>query len=228
MPVFIYGKQRLLGLNGTVEINAPLKRGMIQIGKNTESFSMFDHSGFILIGSKNDRIIFEGPCKISVNAKLRVSGGAIRFGADAFLGANVRIISNGGNITIGRRSRIAYNTDIVNSSFHYMYDGPNRRYLNRTRDIIIGEFNWIGNNSTVGGGCVTPDYAIVAQRSVINRDYHECELYTMFAGAPAKPVKTGLKRVFSSKAEEKVDELFKLDRSRPYVEHEEFEDSYTK
>lgn len=51
LPIFIYGRVRLFGLNGEVIFeNTYIKTGMVKIGKNTESFSLFDHSGFISLG----------------------------------------------------------------------------------------------------------------------------------------------------------------------------------
>ena len=48
LPIFIYGKVRLFMLNGQIILATEnIKRGMIKIGRNADSFSLFDLSGFI-------------------------------------------------------------------------------------------------------------------------------------------------------------------------------------
>ena len=38
LPIYIYGKAKFRELNGTININAPIKRGMIKIGKMEKSY----------------------------------------------------------------------------------------------------------------------------------------------------------------------------------------------
>lgn len=60
-PVYIYGRVRFFMLNGRVRFeNTPIKRGMVKIGINGDSFSLFDHTGYIQLSSLDSEIIFEG------------------------------------------------------------------------------------------------------------------------------------------------------------------------
>lgn len=141
LPIFIYGKVRLFMLNGQIILATEnIKRGMIKIGRNADSFSLFDHSGFISLGSKNSRIIFDGPASISLNSKIRVPAGTLHFGEYVYIGASNRIICNGEYIKIGRYTRIAFESTIMNSGFHHVYNENKQDIVKTTRPITIGEF----------------------------------------------------------------------------------------
>lgn len=174
LPIFIYGKVNLFILSGSVLINAPIRRGMIKIGKNTESFSCFDGSGFIQVNS-GTHIEFCGPAQFGINSKVRLVGGNLKIGKNVFLGSGVRVICNGSNISIGDNCRIAFDTTIMNSGFHYIYNTSKHGYGRVARPIVIGANNWIGNKSTIFAGAVTKTGTIVGSGSLLNRDYTKLE-----------------------------------------------------
>lgn len=210
LPVFIYGKVRLFGLNGKVVFeNTAIRRGMVKIGKNADSFSLFDHSGFIQLGSKFSKIVFEGPTSISVNSKVRVVAGELHFGKYAYIGEGVRIVCNGGTIHIGAYSRVAFETIIMNSGFHHVYNSNKGSITRTTRPVRIGNYCWIGNRTTLSAGAAIKDYTIVCAGSIVNRDYTQMEGENqMLGGSPAKLICCGMKRIFSPKLESQVIEWF--------------------
>lgn len=225
LPVFIYGRVRLFGLNGKVVFeNTPVKRGMVKIGVNGDSFSLFDHTGYVQLGSQKSRIIFEGSCRIALNAKIRVIAGELRLGEGVRIGSDTKIICNGGRLSIGKYSGITFACTVMNSSFHYTYDIKKGGYCNRTSPIEIGAYNWIGNQTTILGKCKTKDFTIVGTGSLLNHDFTKCEGdYPLIAGRPAKIVRTGLKRVFSPYAEQRIASLFKQEED--FISHEEILDN---
>ena len=227
-PVYIYGKVRFFMLNGKVRFeNTTIKRGMVKIGVNGDSFSLFDHTGYIQLGSRDSEIIFEGPCRIALNAKIRVTGGSLRFGEYARIGTDTKVICNGGKISIGAFSGITFGCTIMNSSFHYTYDMQRQGYCNRTSTIELGKRNWIGNQTTILGKTKTKDDTIVGTGSLLNKDYSEYpQEYQLLGGRPAKIVRGGIKRVFSPKTEMRVNSLFK-DNNEPFVASSEFFDDPT-
>ena len=210
LPVFIYGKVRLFMLNGSVCFeNTLIKRGMVKIGINADSFSLFDYSGFIQLGSIDSRIVFEGPCRIALNTKIRCIVGELRFGRFVRIGSDTRVICNGGNIYIGEFTGLTFGCTVMNSSFHYTYDVNKSCYRDRTIPIYIGAYNWIGNQTTILGKCHTKDFTTVGTGSLLNRDYTKEEgNYPMLAGRPALVMATGIKRVFSPNIEKEISMLF--------------------
>ena len=225
-PIYIYGGHKFFMLNGNVAITAShIKRGMIKIGVNGDSFSLYDGSGYIQIANKKSVIEFQGPCRIALNTKIRVVSGRIVFGTHARIGSDSRIICNGGRVSIGSFTGVTLGCQIINSGFHYIYDANRKGYLNRTKDITIGPYNWIGNNATVSGGTVTNEKTIVCQRSVLNKDYSGVPIPSMLGGMPAKVVRTGLYRVFAPEVEVRVSKLFANDANvGDFVSHDEYAD----
>lgn len=228
LPIFVYGKVRFFMLNGSVVIESQeLFRGMIKIGFNGDSFSLFDHSGYIQLASNNSYIKFEGRCRIALNTKIRVVDGTLTLGANSRIGSDSRVICNGGDIYIGDNTGVTFGCTIMNSSFHYTYDQNNKGYRNRSSNIYIGSHCWIGNQTTILGNAQLPDFSIVGSGSLVNKDL--CKVnqskYPLIAGRPATIINYGIKRVFSPKTELKVQALFDTDDYRGFVPSEEFVDN---
>lgn len=229
LPVYIYGKVHLFMLNGTIEFrNTDIKRGMIKIGKNADSFSMYDGSGFISLASPNSKIIFEGPARIALNSKIRVTAdGVLTIGKYSRIGTGVTIICNGGEIKIGKYTGITFGCVIINSSFHNIYDSNKLGYIKPTGNIHIGSFCWIGNRSTIYKNCYLPDNTICASTSYINKSFKEFEGDKIFlAGTPAKIIKKGLTRVFSPELENQLYNWFQANPTCNLYLTEEFYDNY--
>lgn len=225
LPVFIYSGHHLFIIAGKVQINGPIHRGMIQIGKNTESFSMCDHSGFIQI-NEGCELTFEGPAKIGVNTKIRLVSSQVTFGKDIFIGTGVRIIANGSSIRIGEGSRIAFESVIMNSSFHFTYNEKKGGYSQMSNPIIIGDYNWIGNRSTISGNAHTKDFTIVCAGSLANKDYTSIEgMNPMLGGQPAKLVTNGIKRVFSPEVHHQISRWFDENPEKNFWQTQELYDN---
>lgn len=227
LPIFIYGRVHLLGLNGNIKFeNTTIKRGMIKIGLNADSFGLSDRSGFIQLSSKKATLVFEGPVSISVNSKIRVCAGELRFGKYVYIGEGVRIICNGESIYIGSYSRIAFETIIMNSGFHHVYNSNKQSITRTTRPITIGDYSWIGNRTSITAGAVLKERSIVCSGSLINRDYTSFEGENqMLGGSPAKIIGCGFKRIFSPKHEEEIIQWFEEHPSENIYPIQNFEDN---
>lgn len=228
LPIFIYGRVRFFILNGKVVFkDTPIKTGMVKIGINADSFALFDHSGFIHLGSKHSVLVFKGPASISVNSKIRVcANGEICLGKYAYIGAGVRIVCNGQNIDIGEYTRIAFETVIMNSGFHHVYNVNKQSITRTTRSIIIGKYSWIGNRSSIAAGAALKDFSIVCSGSLINRDYTISDGENpMLGGVPAKIIGYGFKRIFSPKHEKEIVKWFASHPHNDVFHVEYFEDN---
>lgn len=211
LPVFIYGRVRLFCLNGKVKFeNTSIKMGMIKIGINVDSFASFDHSSFIQLASPDAKIVFRGPCRISLNSKIRVTIGELKLGKYVTFGSGARVICNGEYIWIGDYTRTAFDVTIINSGFHSIYNGEKGGFKRTTFPIEIGAKSWIANKVSIAPGAKVKDYTIMCAGSLINKDYTllegECP---MLAGCPAKVISFGLKRVFSPQYEEDINAWFR-------------------
>ena len=215
LPVFIYGPTKFYWLKGKVEIHSQnIYRGMIKLGKNNEFFNGIDYSSFIDMG-ENARIIFDGPCAISNNYKIRVASNAtLHFGAYTFLGSSIKFVCTY-FISIGEYSRCAYESQFIDSNFHFVYNEKSKRTARRNGPIQIGSFNWIGNRTTINKGAKTKDYTIICAGSLLNKDFsHFQDEHQMLGGTPAKLLTSGIKRIFSTNIEKEIVSYFKKNETQ--------------
>lgn len=211
-PILIYGPVRIYWLLGKIEIRSNnIYRGMIKLGRNNEFFNGVDRSSFILLGEKS-KLIFEGPCAISTNYKIRVAANAqLKFGAYTFIGSSVKIVCTK-YISIGSYTRCAYESQFIDSNFHYVYNESTKEVKQKDGKIIIGAFNWIGNRTTINKGTYTKDHTIVCAGSLLNKKYDDAIDKQMLGGVPAKIINNGYVRIFSISIEKYINQYF--------IEHE--------
>lgn len=209
LPIYIYTGIRFWSLLGKIEFSCPLERGLVKIGKNIDSFQVPCRQGFIFLSEKS-KIVFGGKTLIGVNCTIRVcSDGLLYLGAYSFLGSGVKIVCNGGCISIGQYTRIAFDTLIMNSGFHYIYNQSKNSISRRVKPIEIGAYNWIGNRSSISGGCKTKEFTIICSNSVVSKDFTmHVEENQMLGGIPTKIIATNVRRIFSPKCDQDIDTFF--------------------
>jgi acetyltransferase-like isoleucine patch superfamily enzyme len=139
--------------------------------------------------------IYLGARVVLSGAQVWIAGGSgppkmLRVGDECSLGHKTEIVV-GNQIHIGRHVRIA-NHVLLNG-----YDGhpldPLARARNeppdveRTGDIVIGDYAWIGDGAMILKGVSVGRGAIVASRAVVTRDVPELAIV---AGNPAKIIRS--------------------------------------
>ena len=191
MPIILSRYTYFYSLSGKIELTAPAKFGMIRFG----------YFGEDVITPKDARTLLqiEGTMRLSSNVHFG-NGVIIRIEPKATLDidTNVRISNRTkiicyDSISIGNDSRIAWECQILDTSFHYMRTISDNSVTELTAPISIGAHNWIGNRVNIMKGAILPDYTIVAAGSLCNKKYDFPEK-SLIAGSPAKLVKTGLYR----------------------------------
>lgn len=127
-------------------------------------------------------------------------GSAISIQSDAILsiGEHIHATSNAKiivaeSVSIGDNCRIGWNTMIMDTSWHTVYNITTRNYSPKTVPIHIGNYNWIGNGCQLMKGSRTPDFCIIGARSLLNKDLNAPSCCLM-AGSPAKVVKENVLR----------------------------------
>ncbi len=130
---------------------------------------------------------------------LEVNGLAV-FGRDLVLGPRC-IIRAHNSIEIGEFVRIAHETQVFDTNFHFTENPEYPGYVPISKPIKIGSYCWIGNRSTIQKGTVLRDYTIVASNSLVGKDYSTIPIYTIIGGMPAKVLKSNCRRVYNSKEE---------------------------
>lgn len=210
LPIYVYGPMKLVSLNGTVEFrDTPIKRGMLKFG-TMDPFSIFDGSGFLSLSTSESKLICYGPVHIDVNAKIKILGkGEIILGKYVRIRSGVRIICNGSYIKIGDFTGVPFDSQIINSSFHSIYNVDTRETRRNTLPIEIGKCCWIGNHSSISAGTKLKDFTIVCSGNYVNKDFTQfSEENQMVGGSPAKIIKNGCRRVFDWNIEQKIISFF--------------------
>lgn len=205
-PIVVWGGLKIVSLMGKIEIQTPIKTGMIKLGVSkpenllTYSTSQLSNSG---------KMIFKGNAEIYNGFCFRVLPGAtLVIGNECMFSNNVMIYALD-NIYIGDNSRIAYNTKILSTDLHYSIDAQTYNIYNNRKKIVIGKNNWITADVKIMKGTVTPDWTIVTANSVLNKDYTKTvKEASIIGGQPAKLIKDGQYRVFSLKSEAYLTQYF--------------------
>lgn len=199
-PIYIYGRLKICRISGKITIEAPIERGMIKLGYNSDNFSASKGSALIEISGE---LIFEGKANFSVDCTIGVIG-VCRIGSCVFLGNNAKLRC-WNSITLGRGSRLVVDTQIFDSNFHFVRNIATGKILPRSGTIEIGEFCWVGNRTTIMKGTKLPPYSIVAGNSLLNKDYTlDAPVAPTLAGMPAKIITSGNVRVFALNAESEI------------------------
>lgn len=195
IPILIYPKTKISITNkGKIKLGDIFNKKTskkLHIGYTDDDFGYGNEITTIkIIGTFNAK----GKMLVLPGVKLDIRG-VLETGDDIIIGARTRV-SAYCKIEIGEGSRIAHESQIFDTNFHYIVDLNNREYRPMSKPIYIGNYCWIGNRTTVNSGTYLPDYTIVASNSLVNKDFHNINNYTLLGGTPCKVIKEGIVRVF--------------------------------
>ena len=193
----------------------PVRRGLIVIGTNhctvAAPFTVFHNEGTVEVHGK----VYLNYGSAFVNRGVVVFEGNNLFGNQCNIDIHDRLY-------LGCNTFFGFESHISDSDHHYVIDTATRRIYRNSAPITIGNFNWFGSNSFVKKGTVTPDYLIVASPcSMLSKDYSALPPYTVLAGCPAKPVKQGIRRVYSFKEERTLYDFFRLHPEETFYQVDE-------
>lgn len=210
-PFFIYGRFLLRSFDGSVIIDCDrLWPGMIKIGKRDWYVAT---SIARTIWTINGNLVFYGSARFMHGSYLLVArGGRLEMGTRALFGTDVHFCCFD-QITLGNDVRMAWDVQIMDTSFHYIEKVDSGEVSSLTKPIIIGNNVWVGNRVTISKGAVLPDYTIVASNSLCNKDYSESGGSILIAGCPARIKMTGVRRIFDKTIEKQYDKVYSYDRT---------------
>lgn len=207
LPIIIMCKIKLTDLSGRIIINCPIEKGLVIIGSKFEMITT--SMGVSQLGIGGDFVI-NGRFLIADDVRVIVNKGAtLTISEHARLGHNTSLIVTN-NVYFGKNVRFAYDSQLMTTNFHYMVDMEThvvKRMSNK--GIVINDYCWIGNTSTIMNGTVLPEKTIVASHSLLNKDYSKLGQYPLIGGIPAKLIATGRSRVYNEKTERIIEKFFK-------------------
>ena len=203
-PIFIYGKVKIYAHSGEIVIEEPIKTGMIHLGRNTDKFSASKGSALINISGK---LIFKGSVLFSVDYVLNIFG-ECTIGKHIGFGNGVKICC-WNKVSIGNNCAIGFESQIFDTNFHYMRNIETGIVGRRDGTVVIGDYCWIGNRTSISKGTQLPDYSIVSGNSMVNKNFVSNEVkYPLLAGLPAKVVGSMQVRIFNRSEEDRINTFF--------------------
>lgn len=189
-PVIIYGNTKIYKV-GRIVINCEMKKGLLRIGQ-------LDYKS-----QGETRFLNDGT--IEINGPVAIGGCAIveNYGTIIFKGYN--LISDGtsllirSKLTVGEETRVGFHSFIMDSDDHYTIDVERKVVSCNKKEISLGAYNWIANRTIIKKGVITPDYLIVASaNALLTKDYTDkIPPYSVIGGAPARLLKTGIRRIYN-------------------------------
>lgn len=197
---FIIGRNTYFyDLSGTILIEGNITTGLIRFGFFGEDTQMWNNDKTLLY--IKGKVLFKGSARFGVGLTIRVEKeGVLDIGKDVMVSNNSKIICYE-KISIGEHSRIAWETQIIDTSFHFIKDVNTGTISQLNSKIIIGKNNWIGNRSSIMKGAVTPNYCIVASGSLVNKPL-TFPANCIVAGTPVKLIKENVYRVLMAEEAE--------------------------
>lgn len=130
-----------------------------------------------------DNVRFIGPCCIFMKG-----GGTLHIKYNAGI-RGVEFNLNGNRIEVGEMCMFSYGITIRNHDSHRILDPETKHVLNPSKDIIIGNHVWIGQNATILKGCHIADDSVIGFGSIVTKS---CNPGSVMTGIPAKVVHEGI------------------------------------
>lgn len=181
LPIYIC-KPQYENLLGSVVITAPnLRRGMIQLGSSTTA--LYPDTG--IRWNNKGTIVFKGDVVIGSNSAIVVYPKAILELGDHFISTASLHVACTVGISVGHHAILGWETTIMDSDFHPLYDMENHCFKKAYGKIHIGNFNWFAAQCMIRHSVKTPSHCTFAARSLVSRQ-DVFESYCVHGGSPLR------------------------------------------
>ena len=187
LPVLIGRKVFLSRMNGRVIINGPISTGLIQIGYGKVCITDFKRSRAIL--EIDGDLIFNGRAFIMQGCKINIMQNAQLIIGDDFNMSVESVIIVEKKIQIGKSSGISWESLVMDTDFHHIYDEDGVEF-NQPKEIIIGDKVWVGCKCTLLKGAEIPSGSIVAANSMVTKKLSGEK--SIFGGNPIRTLKSNI------------------------------------
>jgi acetyltransferase-like isoleucine patch superfamily enzyme len=206
LPILVYEKLDFINTGKIIIDTEKVERGMLVINDVTwrsKSVTRLEIHGELHLCGNQIRIFGGGNYIVHPHGVL-IFGGKNNFGENVIMYCEKEI-------KIGLNSTCAFNSVLIDANSHYTLNINEGKTSTIQKNIEIGDYNWIGNNTSVKPGTKTPHHTIVASSSsVLSKDYTKLVApYSILGGCPAKVLKEGYSRVWNKKYENL---LYRLDK----------------
>ena len=182
LPIWIYKLHDHSSRPGgkiLIESNGNIKPGMIRLGFLGGRF--YPDCG--IEWTNNGLVIFKGSCRIGNNSSVVVGPqGEMTIGEDFINSCALRLVCFN-RIKIGDEVTIGFDSLLIDTDFHPIYDRSKKAFNKGYGPIIIGNNNWISSQCTILHNVQTPEKCIIGIRSLVTRNIR-LEPSCLYGGNP--------------------------------------------
>lgn len=189
LPVLISQNVWLKRLRGSVELQGPIKTGLVKIGFG--DIAIFDNIQSRAIWSVEGKVIFAGRANIGHSVRFSVQpNGVLRCGEHLIINAETAIVCRK-QVTFGDNNLISWQCMICDSDLHDIFFQGN--LINADRPVVLGDRVWLGMRVNVLKGTEIASGSVIGAGSRVSGTLkHEKSIY---AGTPARLVKQNVEWV---------------------------------
>lgn len=193
LPILVSKSTFFYDLSGEIKIESPVKFATIRIGFFGEDI-VSAYNNNTLLNIKGLLLLYEN-IQIGIGSTIRIeNNGILKIKENVYIGQSVKIICSN-NIEIGCFSRIAWESQIVDTNFHWIKNLQKNTLYPVSGSIKIGSYNWVGNRTSILKNSITPDFCIVSSSTIISSPL-DIPQNCLIGGNPVKILKENVQRVF--------------------------------
>lgn len=187
LPIVVFGQCSISSLSGKIVFTDTVKFGIITFGHRFEIFKKANNSAEIFLEGVWE---LTGPAQFGYDFKLYIEKNAsFKTGIMNTFANNTKIVCTN-KILLGDHVKIGDESQIIDTTFHNMYDLDLGKSIEKKGEIIIGSYIAVGNRVSITKNTNIPDYSIIASNSLCNKNLNSYGNNNMFGGIPAKLIKT--------------------------------------
>lgn len=187
LPIWIANNVRIRHLyRGSITIQGKVSLGMVRIGyHNADAVDTYSVHTIIDIQRKG-KLVLKGDAHIGHGAIICIKRqGILTVGKNFAISGTTRLICTQ-NILIGNDVQFSWDTLVMDSDAHKIWDKNNIKFKN-SECIKIGNKVWIAANCTILKGTIIQDNCVIASNSLLNKTYLHSNM--IIGGIPAREIK---------------------------------------
>lgn len=165
LPVLVSSNFRLRCLKGKIILNN-FRFGTIRLGFG--SVGIIDVQGDRGIWYNTGSVSFRGTARLGAGARFS-NNGEVVFG-NGFVNTGRCTIICEKEILFGDNVLISWDSSLMDSDFHKIYNFDDHILLNPPLPIIVENNVWISSNATILKGAYLPSNSVIARGALISKD----------------------------------------------------------
>lgn len=186
LPIWLATNVRVRNMyRGGIVIDAPVRTAMMRVGfHQVDAICLYSLKTILNIQSPG-RLVFQGEAHIGHGAIISCVGGVMTVGDNFAVSGSTSFVCYR-EITIGRDVQFAWDSLVMDSDAHKIYNSEGER-MNEDKRIVIGDKVWLASQNTLLKGTGIGNNCVVGANSLLNKAYTEDGV--IIAGSPARVVK---------------------------------------